>query len=102
MDKVSKGGMEHYNTENQRSRERGQTVPSLKPDGYKVKALTGQRQDGAPGASSVHKTATGTFKELGKPTKGAGRARGVNCWYPNKGIAASGDSGESQRSSKSE
>jgi hypothetical protein len=88
------GLMERYNTEYQRSRERGETVPKLVGGGYKVKALTGQQQHGAPGASSVRKTATSG--EI-KPTAGAGRARGVNIWYGNKGIAAGADSGESQR-----
>lgn len=90
--------MELYNTENQRSRERGKPY-SLGANGYKPQTLKGQRQDGAPGASSVRKVACAGVE---KPTKGAGRARGMNTWYPNKGIAASGDSGESQRSTKSE
>lgn len=86
--------MELYNTENQKSRERGKPY-SLAADGIKPKALTGQRQDGAPGASSVRKT---SISEVCKPSKSAGRARGVNTWYPNRGIPASGDSGTSQRS----
>lgn len=92
-DKVGRGGMELYNTEYQHSRERGKPY-NLKPDGIKATTLTGQRQDGAPGASSVRKTATSGKITV---TAGAGRARGVNTWYPNKGIIASADSGESQR-----
>lgn len=98
--------MQRYNTENQRSRERCETVPSnlyAKKSNpahvtAAIKASTAPYGRTRPADSSRSCTTAGRYD----PQKGQGRARGMNIWYPNKGIAASGDSGESQRSSREE
>lgn len=102
------GLMERYNKEWQRSRERGETIPSnlygKKRESPLVKAACASDNSAPygrnrPAASSRSNRPGGT---AASPNKGAGRARGMNTWFPNKGIDASGDSGESQRSSKEE
>ena len=61
--------MKRENTENQKSREKGETVPS---------------------ASEL----SGRSKKALKVTEGTGRARGMNIWYPNVGVASSGEEGD--------
>lgn len=107
MSHGNKERMERYNTENQRSRERGECIPSnlysKKSNSPETRAALASHNS-APYGRSRSADSSRSYATPGAPTitKGAGRARGVNIWFPNKGIAASGDSGESQRSSKEE
>ena len=116
------------NPECTRSRERGQTIPKqlvIKesplvraacssdnsapygrsrpgPSSRKVGPLDGLSSPGAINPDTGGQMGRGGAGNSVRPPGGAGRARGVNIWYPNIGIDASGDSGDSQDSDETE